>query len=183
MNKMNNYKKVMLHCMTGKNVPPARSLSAGVQETAYPYGWTESEIIAEALNIISRRMRVGSILSNPTTTRDFLRLHFAGMEHELFTVVFLDNRHRVIGVEDMFRGTIDGASVHPREVVKRCLQLNAAACVFAHNHPSGVAEPSQADEIITRRLKAALDLIEVRVLDHLIVGGTNVESFAERGLL
>jgi DNA repair protein RadC len=98
-------------------------------------------------------------------------------------VLFLDNRHRVIAVEDMFRGTIDGASVHPREVVKAALTHNAAAVILAHNHPSGIAEPSQSDELITRRLKDALSLVEIRVLDHLVIGAGTTESFAERGLL
>jgi len=183
MKTLNNYQKVMIHCMTGKKGTPARKLTAGVQDAIHAHDMSDDDIIAAALDIVSRRMRAGTALVNPTATRDFLRLHYAGMEHEVFTVIFLDNRHRIIGVEDLFRGTIDGASVHPREVVKRCLQLNAAACVFAHNHPSGVAEPSQADEMITRRLKSALELVDIRVLDHLVVAGAHCESFAERGLL
>jgi DNA repair protein RadC len=98
-------------------------------------------------------------------------------------ILFLDNRNRVIECVEMFRGTIDGATVHPREVVKEALGRNAAAVIFAHNHPSGVAEPSQADELITRRLKEALSLVDIRVLDHLVVGGNVVTSFAEQGLL
>jgi DNA repair protein RadC len=101
----------------------------------------------------------------------------------VFTCLFLDNRHRVIECEELFRGTIDGASVHPREVVKRALQLNAAALILAHNHPSGVAEPSQADQQLTRRLREALGLVDIRVLDHLVVGDGEAVSFAERGLL
>jgi DNA repair protein RadC len=105
------------------------------------------------------------------------------MEREVFGCLFLDNRHRLIALEEMFLGTIDGASVHPREVVKRALKLNAAAVILAHNHPSGVAEPSQADELITARIRDALALVDIRVLDHLVVGGTTVTSFAERGLI
>ena len=105
------------------------------------------------------------------------------LPHEGFCGVFLDNRHRVIALEELFRGTIDGASVHPREVVKRALAKNAAAVILAHNHPSGIAEPSQADELITRRLKEALALVDIRVLDHLVIGDGVCESFAERGLL
>ena len=105
------------------------------------------------------------------------------MQHEVFCVLYLDGRHRLIEYVELFRGTIDGASVHPREVVKQALEKNAAAVIFAHPHPSGIAEPSQADELITRRLKDALAIVEIRVLDHLIVAAGDVISFAERGLL
>ena len=114
--------------------------------------------------------------------RKLLRLRFSEREHEVFVVLFLDNRHRLIEIEEMFRGTIDGAQVHVREVVKAALRHNAAAVVFCHNHPSGVAEPSQADQTITRRLREALSLVEVRVLDHFVVGDSII-SMAERGLL
>jgi len=103
--------------------------------------------------------------------------------YEVFAVLFLDNRHRVLAFEELFRGTIDGASVHPREVVRRALHYNAAALILAHNHPSGVSEPSSADRRITERLQAALALIDVRVLDHIVVGHGEFTSFAERGLL
>lgn len=128
-------------------------------------------------------MMAGSPLSNPRATREFLRMQLRDLPHEVFCCVFLDNRHRVIAFEELFRGTIDGASVHPREVVKRALAKNAAAVILAHNHPSGIAEPSQADELITRRLKEALGLVDIRVLDHLVIGDGVCESFAERGLL
>lgn len=128
-------------------------------------------------------MHSGPVLTNPRATRDFLHMKLRDLSHEVFCCLYLDNRHRVITFEELFRGTLDGASVHPREVVKRALAHNAAAVILAHNHPSGVAEPSQADELITRRLKEALNLIDVRVLDHLIVGDSRCESFAERGLL
>jgi len=128
-------------------------------------------------------MRRQPVLTNPRAVRDYLAVHYAGQEREVFGVMFLDNRHRLIAVEEMFAGTVDGASVHPREVVKRALKLNAAAVILAHNHPSGVAEPSQADELITARIRDALALVDIRVLDHLIVGGTTVVSFAERGLI
>lgn len=128
-------------------------------------------------------MRVGPALSNPRATRDFLRMRLRDLPHEVFCCVYLDNRHRVIGFEELFRGTIDGASVHPREVVKQALARNSAAVILAHNHPSGVCEPSQADELITRRLKEALALVDIRLLDHLIVGDDRCESLAERGLL
>jgi DNA repair protein RadC len=128
-------------------------------------------------------MRRQPVLTNPRAVRDYLSVHYAGQEREVFGVMFLDNRHRLIAVEEMFLGTVDGASVHPREVVKRALRLNAAAVILAHNHPSGVAEPSQADELITARIRDALALVDIRVLDHLIVGGTSVTSLAERGLI
>ena len=123
------------------------------------------------------------VLTSPRAVRDYLAVHYAGQEREVFGVLFLDTRHRLIAIEELFLGTVDGASVHPREVVKRALQLNAAAVILAHNHPSGVAEPSQADELITVRLRDALALVDIRVLDHLIVGGTTVVSLAERGVL
>ena len=128
-------------------------------------------------------MRRQPVLQNPRAVRDYLAVHYAGQEREIFGVMFLDNRHRLIAVEEMFLGTVDGASVHPREVVKRALKVNAAAVILAHNHPSGVAEPSQADELITVRIRDALALVDIRVLDHLIVGGTTVTSLAERGLI
>jgi len=144
---------------------------------------TADEIIEAACAILSRRVRRGAALSNPRTTRDFLKLRLAGHDHEVFAILFLDNRHRVIEFVPLFRGTIDGASVYPREVVKEALARNAAAVILAHNHPSGVAEPSAADELITNRLRDALALIDVRVLDHLVVTGDAIVSFAERGLL
>jgi DNA repair protein RadC len=128
-------------------------------------------------------MQSGPALLNPQATRDYLHMRLRDLQHEVFCCLFLDNRHRVIAFEELFRGTLDGANVHPREVVKRALAHNAAALIFAHNHPSGIAEPSVADEHITKRLKDALNLVEIRVLDHLIVGDGRCESFAERGLL
>ncbi len=125
----------------------------------------------------------GDALSNPDETRDYLTVRLRGYTHEVFACLFLDNRHRIISFDEMFHGTIDGTSVHPREVVKCALGHNAAAVIFAHNHPSGVAEPSRADEAITRRLKDALALVDIRVLDHLIIGDGHTVSFAERGLL
>ncbi len=122
-------------------------------------------------------------LSSPDDTRRFLLAQLRDYDFEIFACLFLDSRHRVICFEKLFNGTIDGASVHPREVVKKCLQHNAAAVIFAHNHPSGVAEPSGADKRLTQQLRAALALIETRVLDHLIIGDGAVFSFAEQGLL
>jgi DNA repair protein RadC len=128
-------------------------------------------------------MMSGPCLTNPSSTREYLRMKLRDLDHEVFMVLYLDNRNRVISCEQLFRGTIDGATVHPREVVKAALLKNAAAVIFAHNHPSGVAEPSQADEMITRRLKESLAAVDIRVLDHLVIGDGHCESMAERGLL
>ena len=137
---------------------------------------------------ISRRHLAESLdrqheLTSPDDTRRYLLARLRDRHFEVFCCLYLDNRHRVIAFEELFRGTIDGASVYPREVVRHVLQHNAAAVIFAHNHPSGVAEPSTADKSLTRRLTDALSLIDVRVLDHLIVGDGQVTSFAERGLI
>jgi DNA repair protein RadC len=123
------------------------------------------------------------LLTSPDAARDYIKSRLAGYPHEVFACLFLDNRNRLIEYEELFRGTIDGASVHPREVVRRALRTNAAAVIFAHNHPSGVAEPSQSDIRITQRLKDALALVEVRVLDHVIIGEGKGTSLAERGLM
>ncbi|UZE95728.1 RadC family protein [Alkalimarinus alittae] len=124
-----------------------------------------------------------SALTSPTLTRNYLKSKLIGRPYEVFCCLYLDNQHRVIKFEELFRGTIDGASVYPREVVKNTLDNQAAAIIFAHNHPSGVAEPSIADQQITKRLVSALALIDVRVLDHIIIGNGETTSFAERGLL
>jgi len=157
-------------------------------EGATPYrvhATEEDAVICRALAILDTRLRTQDDVhvTSPEDTRRYLRLQLAEREAEVFCVLFLTNRHRMIAFEEMFRGTIDGASVHPREVVKQALRLNAACVILAHNHPSGVAEPSRADEAITRRLRDALALVDIRVLDHLIVGGTDITSLAERGLL
>jgi DNA repair protein RadC len=128
-------------------------------------------------------LRTGPLLDSPAATHRFLIARLRDQPYELFCCLHLDNRHRLIAFDELFRGTIDGASVHPREVVKQALGRNAAAVILAHNHPSGVAEPSQADELITRRLREALALVDIRVLDHCIVGDNGCLSFAERGLL
>jgi DNA repair protein RadC len=125
----------------------------------------------------------GDCLTSSALTRNYIRSRMRAYEREVFLCLFLDNQHRVIAQEELFYGTIDGSMVHPREVVRRSLHHNAAALIFAHNHPSGVAEPSQADISITRRLKNALALVDIRTLDHLVVGDSDVTSLAERGLL
>ncbi len=140
-----------------------------------------------SLALTERYLRAGlaerDVISDPTVTRAYLRQKLRHYEREVFACLFLDNQHRVIEYEELFFGTIDAATVHPREVVKRLLAVNAAAVIFAHNHPSGIAEPSQADQRITSRLVSACALVDVRVLDHLVVGDADIVSFAERGLL
>lgn len=144
---------------------------------------TADEVVVAAREALVRKYRRGSAFTSPEVVKAYLRAHLADRAHEVFAVLFLDTRHRLIEYVELFRGSIDGASVYPREVVKEALSRNAAAVILAHNHPSGITEPSQADRLITRRLQDALTLVEVRVLDHLIVGGDDVLSFAERGLL
>src|SRR5580658_5746154 len=122
-------------------------------------------------------LRAGPPLHSPAATREFLVARLRDIPHEMFCCLHLDNRHRLIAFEELFRGTIDGASVHPREVVKQALARNSAALILAHNHPSGIAEPSHADELITRRLREALQLVDIRVLDHLIVADNGCLSF------
>lgn len=132
---------------------------------------------------LDEELRRDCVLSTPAAVRDCLRIHFAGREHESFVALFLDSQHRLLLVGDLFHGTLTQTSVYPREVVKAALRENAAAVIFAHNHPSGIAEPSKSDEMLTNALKSALSLVDVRVLDHFVVAGTDVISFAERGLL
>ena len=144
----------------------------------------EDEIIARALDILARRMRnSGVLLDSPAVVRDWLRLRVGGKPHEEFGVIWLNARHEVAEADEMFRGTLTQTSVYPREVVKEALRINAAAVILYHNHPSGSLEPSSADQILTRTLKDALALVDVRVLDHFIVTPHATMSFAERGLL
>ena len=140
-------------------------------------------VIEMAQRHLRESLEKGDTLTSPDQTRAYLRLRLQDYPHEVFACLFLDNRHRIITFEELFHGTIDGASVYPREIVRRCLHHNAAAVIFSHNHPSGIAEPSHADEEITLRLKESLALIDVRVLDHIVVGAGNSVSLAERGLL
>lgn len=146
----------------------------------------EDAAISYALRVLRRRLdsrSTGPLLPAPGAVKDYLRLLLADLEHEVFGLMYLSNQHRLIERDELFRGTIDGAAVYPREVVKAALAHNAAAVILYHNHPSGLAEPSQADQRLTQRLKVALGTVDIRVLDHLIVGGMDVVSFAERGLL
>ena len=136
-----------------------------------------------ARRYFAESLAVGQAIRSPADTEAFLLSKLQHLDHELFCCLYLDNRHRVLQFNEMFRGTIDGTSVYPREVVKEALAINAAAVILAHNHPSGVAEPSQADERITKRLKSALELVDIRLLDHLIVGSGETTSLASRGLI
>jgi DNA repair protein RadC len=146
-----------------------------------------AEKFAAARELVKRwleeDLKRGDALSSPMAARQYLKILFAGMEREVFAGLFLDSQHRLIAGEPLFVGTLTQTSVYPREVVKHALRLNAAALIFAHNHPSGVAEPSRADELLTKSLKQALALVDIRTLDHFIVAGNTVTSFAERGLL
>ncbi|MGE5640430.1 MAG: RadC family protein [Clostridia bacterium] len=143
--------------------------------------------LAAAIELARRSLRdelkSGAALTSPGAVRDYLRLALAAREHEVFVCLWLDAQHRVIAIHEPFRGTLTQTSVYPREIVKAALAANAAAVIFAHNHPSGVAQPSRADELLTRNLREALALVDVKVLDHFIVAGTQAISFAERGLL
>ena len=146
-----------------------------------------NEKLAAAVELVRRSLRETlehtTVLNSPSAVRDYLRLRLAGKEHEVFVGLFLDAQSRVLAIEELFRGTLTQTSVFPREIVKEALRMNAAAVVFAHNHPSGVAEPSRADEALTQTLKHTLAMVDVKVLDHFVVGGDSAMSFAERGLL
>jgi DNA repair protein RadC len=142
---------------------------------------TEQDVLAAAEGILRGKLERQGSISNPTDANDFLRMRLGALSHEEFHVLWLDNRHRIIDCQKLFSGTVDGASIHPREVVRAALRVNACAAILAHNHPSGVAEPSAADRAITHELRDALRLIGVRVLDHIVVGAECV-SMAGRGL-
>lgn len=144
---------------------------------------TGDEIIATALLVLDTKIQRQGAIASPADARAFVSLRLGALPHEVFAVLFLDSQNRIIEYREMFRGSIAQTSVYPREVVKEALQLNAAAVILSHNHPSGVGEPSRADEYLTQTLKSALALVDVRVLDHLVVAAGTVVSFAERGLL
>lgn len=147
----------------------------------------QNEICIAARELVRRwlneELKRDCILTSPESVRDYLRLFFAGREHESFVVLFLDAQNRLIECKELFRGTLTQTSVYPREIVKEALRQNAAAVIFSHNHPSGVSEPSRADEMLTSTLKQALSLVDVKVLDHMIVAGGSILSFAEKGIL
>lgn len=144
---------------------------------------TKAELVRTAKDAVVNEIRDQPVFSNPHAVRDFLVLELAHLEIEVFYVLFLNSQHRLIKKQKLFQGTIDGAAVYPREVARHAIKQNAAAVILAHNHPSGSPEPSAADKRITQRLKEALALLDIRVLDHLVVGGDRVVSFAEEGFL
>jgi len=164
-------------------------LHAGPRDLAAERGIGNARLaILRALPELARRyfeetLPMGEAIRSPADTETFLLARLRDRPHEVFCCLYLDNRHRVILFEELFRGTIDGTSVYPREIVKQALTVNAAAIILAHNHPSGICEPSQADERITRRVKSALDLVDIRLLDHLVIGDGTSTSLASRGML
>ena len=144
----------------------------------------DDQTIEHAIAILEKRLhKPSAIIKDAQHAATYLSLQLAALEYESFRVLFLNNRHGLITLKELFRGTVDGAAVYPREVVKAALQFNAAAVILTHNHPSGDCHPSAADRAITRRLKSALSLVDIRVLDHIVVGGTRTYSFAEHGLI
>ena len=140
-------------------------------------------VLEVARRALAQQLRAAPVFDSPQKVKDFVALRLGGLTHEVFGVLFLDSQHRLIEMQELFRGTLAQTSVYPREVLRQALLLNAGAAILVHNHPSGVAEPSRADEVLTQSLVAALRIIEVRVLDHLVVGAGCVTSFAERGLM
>lgn len=162
------------------------SLLAVVTKASIEPGERSARLAASlelARRVLRERIGTGVVLSSPAAVRDYLRLKLQDRPHEVFVGVFLDAQNRVVAVEEMFRGTLTQTSVYPREIVKRALHHNAAALIFAHNHPSGIAEPSRSDEALTQALKQALALVDVKTLDHFVIGRDSALSFAERGLL
>ena len=154
-----------------------------VREQIQTYG-SEDAVIEAAIELLRGRLvKARDTMSSPAVVRDYLRLNLSPLQYEAFWVVFLNTQNQVIAAEEMFRGTLSQTSVYPREVVKRALMHNAAGILLAHNHPSGIAEPSHADEALTRVLKTALAMVDVKVLDHFVVTASTVTSFAERGLI
>jgi DNA repair protein RadC len=168
---------LLAHCAN------AGAAVAGVKGLGAAKSAQLSAAIELARRSLHEQLSSGAALTSPGGVRDYLRLALGGREHEVFVCLWLDAQHRVISYQEAFRGTLTQTSVYPREIVKAALAANAAAVIFAHNHPSGAAQPSQADELLTRNLKESLSLIEVKVLDHFIVAGSQAISFAERGLL
>ena len=149
-----------------------------------PASQSDDWIIRQAIALLEQRVfKAGPLLGQPQAVKDYLRLKLVAEPNEVFAIVFMNSQHRVLAYEPMFKGTLDSTAVYPRVVVQRALELNAGAVIFSHQHPSGCTEPSSADRVLTDRLKAALALIDVRVLDHIIVGQGTPYSFAESGLL
>jgi DNA repair protein RadC len=184
MSALDIARSLLAHFGSLRSVLAAERLALCAHPGVGPARWAE---LQAALELVRRhhleRLQVGPVLGSPRAARDYLIARLRDLEHEVFCCLFLDSRHRLTSCEQLFRGTVDGASVHPREVVKQALARNSTAVILAHNHPSGVAEPSQADEIITTRLRDALALVEIRLLDHLIIGDGCCTSLAEKGLI
>lgn len=151
--------------------------------TEKPQGVSDTQVLNWAESILEDRFQRSNYLTSPRLTRDYLKMKFANKEREVFGVIYMDSQHGIISFDELFQGTIDAASVYPREVVKAALAHNAAAVILTHNHPSGTPESSIADKHITTRIISALETVDIRVLDHLVIGGTEMVSFAERGIL
>ncbi len=162
--------------MTTRSKPKTKAANTGLE-------LSENEVLGWAQAILEARFKRSNYLTSPTLVRDYLRAQLAAEEREVFGIILLDTQHGVLGFERLFYGTIDSASVYPREIIKTVLNVNAAAVILAHNHPSGNPEPSTADVALTKRLETALHTIDVRLLDHLVIGGADSVSFAERGLI
>ncbi|CAN7714283.1 DNA repair protein RadC [Variovorax sp. LjRoot290] len=158
-------------------------LAAFARDSSLPGCRRLATSLALAQELLAEEMAAAPVFDSPAAVGDFLKLHFAGQPYESFVVMYLDAQHRLIAIEDLFRGTIAQTSVYPREIARRALHHNAAALIVAHNHPSGAAEPSRADEALTKALEASLALLDVRVLDHLVIAGTQASSLAQRGLM
>ena len=182
---MTSYRKLAVRSDRGHITAPPETFTSGyVRETSTGYQPVpDSAVVDTALTIVAKRIVRGSVLSSPKAVKDFLVLRLADLQHEIFGVILLSTRHELIDFVELFRGSLDGASVHIREVAKLALARNAAATLLVHVHPSGVCTPSQADKIITRRVKEGLSLLEIRCLDHVIVAGRDTYSFAEAGLI
>jgi len=184
-----NYSKLSDIDLLGKliGVKQAQEIYCGSLKSMFTSKDQTHEKCKVARELLTRwlheEMQYGDAMNSPKAVKDFLTLHFAGQEYESFVAIFLDAQHRVIKAAELFRGTLTQTSVYPREVVKASLKHNCAAVIFAHNHPSGVTEPSQSDRMLTDALKQALSLVDVRVLDHFIVAGNQTMSFAERGII
>ena len=175
--------EILLGVATARKVYQGSLASLFIEGTdieSYPRIVAVQELMQRAY---CEELKRRDVLSSPSMVRDYLRLILSGKEHEAFVVIYLDAQNRVLASEELFRGTLTQTSVYPREVVKQSLRHNSAAVIFAHNHPSGVSEPSHADQVLTQALKQALALVDIKVLDHFIVAGGGVLSFAERGLL
>lgn len=169
--------------MTRFNISINETSLADTEFKPKPKKISDMQVLQWAKSILEAKFKRSNYLSSPCLTKDFLRMAYANETREIFSVIFLDNQHGVLAHQNLFQGTIDGAVIYPREVVKASLNYNAAAVILAHNHPSGIAEPSRADKNITEKIVKALDVVDIRVLDHLIVGGSRVMSFAEDGLI